>query len=107
MLDLVDLKVRSVKLQSGASETRIRLPRAAGMTIVRASAGAASLIIEVPTGVAARIRSRVTLGSSQIDESLFPRSAAGFESPDFGTAANRADIDLTGGVGSVTVVGTP
>ncbi len=107
MLDLADLPVRSVKIQSGASETRIRLPRAAGMTTVRASAGAASLTIEVPTGVAARIKSRMTIGSSQIDETRFPRSAAGFESPDYGTASNRADIDLSGGVGSVTVVGTP
>jgi hypothetical protein len=45
------------------------------------------------------------LGSSQVDERRFPRSAAGFESADYGTAANRADIDISGGVGSVRVVG--
>jgi hypothetical protein len=106
MLDLAELRVRSLKLQSGASETRIRLPRAAGMTTVHASAGAASLTIEVPAGVAARIRSRMAIGSSQVDESRFPRSAGGHESPDYGTAANRADIDLSGGVGSVRVIGT-
>jgi len=106
LLDFADLKVRSVKLQSGASETRMRLPRAAGMTSVRASAGAASLTIEVPTGVAARIRSRMAIGSSQVDERLFPRSASGYESPDYGTSANRVDIDLSGGVGSVRVTGT-
>jgi cell wall-active antibiotic response 4TMS protein YvqF len=106
MLDLADLRVRSVKLQSGASDTRMRLPRTAGMTLVKASAGAASLTIEVPTGVAARIRTNMALGSSRIDESRFPRSAAGYESPDFGTNANRADIDLSGGVGSITVTGT-
>jgi hypothetical protein len=104
-LDLLDLQVRSVELHTGASETHIRLPRAAGMTTVRAESGAASLVIEVPEGVAARIRSRMGLGSSQVDERRFPRSAAGFESADYGTAANRADIDISGGVGSVRVVG--
>ena len=106
MLDLAELRVRSVKLQSGASDTRMRLPRAAGTTVVRASAGAASLTIEVPAGVAARIRTSMALGSSRIDETRFPRSAAGYESADYGTAANRADIDLSGGVGSITVTGT-
>ena len=104
-LDLADLRVRRVEPHTGASETRVRLPRAAGATSVRAQTGVASLTIEVPDGVAARIRSRMGLGSSQIDETRFPRSASGYESPDFATATNRADIDLSGGVGSVRVVG--
>lgn len=103
-LDLTDLRVRSLDLQTGASETRIRLPRAAGATTVRAQTGAASLVIEVPDGVAVRIRSRMALGSSQIDERRFPRSEGGFASPDYATATNRADIDIQGGVGSVRVV---
>ncbi|HEY7133170.1 MAG TPA: DUF5668 domain-containing protein [Candidatus Limnocylindrales bacterium] len=105
LLDLADLQARNVKIQTGASETRIRLPRAAGMTNVQTNAGAASLTIEVPEGVAARIRTRIGLGSSDIDERRFPRSLNGYESPDFATAANKADIDIQGGVGSVRVVG--
>ncbi len=103
--DLSALRIRSIELHTGASETRIRLPRAAGATLVRAEAGAASLVIEVPTGVGARIRSRMAIGSTQVDETRFPRSASGFESPDYATAANRADLDLTGGVGSIRVIG--
>ena len=105
LLDLSDLRLRSLELHTGASETRVRLPRAAGATVVRVEAGAASLTIEVPTGVAARIRSRMGLGSTQIDETRFPRSAAGFESADYAAAANRVDIDISGGVGSVRVIG--
>jgi hypothetical protein len=105
LLDLADLQARNVKLRTGASETRIRLPRRAGMTNVQTNAGAASLTIEVPEGVAARIRTRIGLGSSDIDERRFPRSLNGYESPDFATAANKADIDIQGGVGSVRVVG--
>jgi hypothetical protein len=104
-LDLSALRVRSLELHIGASETRIRLPRAAGATVVRAETGAASLVIEVPSGVAARIQSRMAIGSSQIDETRFPRTASGHESSDYGTAANRADIDLRGGIGSTRVIG--
>lgn len=105
LIDARDLRLRSLELHTGASETRVLLPRAAGVTTVRAEAGAASLTIEVPAGVAARIRSRMALGSSQIDQARFPAVAGGFESPDYATAANRVDIDVSGGVGSVKVVG--
>ena len=104
LLDLSDLLLRSLELHTGASETRVRLPRAAGATAVRAEAGAASLTLEVPAGVAARIRSRMGLGSTQVDESRFARSAAGFESAGYAAAANRVDIDISGGVGSVRVI---
>jgi hypothetical protein len=63
------------------------------------------LTVEVPPGVAARIRTRMALGSSQVDESRFPRTADGFESADYATSANRVDLDLQGGVGSLKVVG--
>jgi len=105
VLDLGDLRVRTLELQTGASETRVVLPRAAGMTVVRAQSGAASLTLEVPSGVAARIRTRIALGSTQVDQARFPPSAGGYESPDYATAANRVDIDVQGGVGSLRVVG--
>ncbi|HEV8404117.1 MAG TPA: hypothetical protein VGQ31_13890 [Candidatus Limnocylindrales bacterium] len=105
VLDLGDLRLRRLDLQTGASETRVRLPRAAGETIVRAQAGAASLTIEVPTGVAARIRTRLALGSAHIDQTRFPPTAGGYESPDYATSSNRVDIDVGGGVGSFRIVG--
>ena len=105
VLDLSELKVRNLELRSGASETRVILPREAGSTTVRAESGAASLALEVPSGVSARIRSRMALGSSQIDETRFPRAGDGYESPDFSTATNRVEIDVRGGVGSVRVTG--
>ena len=104
-LDLGDLHLRSLDLRTGASETRVRLPGAAGATSVHAEAGAASLVFEVPLGVAARIRTRVALGSSQVDESRFPRIGDLYQSPDYATAVNRIDLDVQGGVGSVRVVG--
>jgi len=104
-LDLTELNVRRLEVHTGASDTRVRLPRAAGATTVKAEAGAASLTFEVPSGVAARIRSRIGLGSSQIDETRFPRSGDGYESADYAGAENRVEIDVSGGVGSVKIVG--
>jgi hypothetical protein len=104
-LDLAALRLRTLDLRTGASETRVRLPRAAGVTSVRVQAGAAAVTLEVPATVAARIRSRVGIGSTQVDQGRFPRTATGYESPDYATAANRVDIDLQGGVGSMRVVG--
>jgi hypothetical protein len=104
-IDARDLKLRSLEVHTGASNTHVLLPRAAGVTTVRAEAGAASLTFEVPLGVAARIRTKMALGSSQVDQARFPSTAGGFESPDYATAPNRIDIDVSGGVGSVKVVG--
>lgn len=105
VLDLRDLLVRGLELHTGASDIRVLLPRAAGMTTVRADSGAASLTFEVPSGVAARIRTRMAIASTQVDQARFPPTAGGYESPDFATAANRVEIDTQGGVGSVRVVG--
>jgi hypothetical protein len=105
-LDFAGLRLRRLELHTGASETRVRLPADAGLTEVRTESGAASLTIEVPAGVAARIKSRIALGSSQIDEARFPKFGDLYESPDYGSAENRVDIDAQGGVGSLRVIGT-
>jgi hypothetical protein len=102
-LDLSDLRVTRLRINTGASDTQVRLPRAAGETHVRADSGAASITLEVPPGVAARVRGRMALGSTQVDESRFPRSNGGWESPDYAAAANRVEIEIQGGVGAVRV----
>jgi hypothetical protein len=104
-LELGDLQLRSLKIGTGASDTRVALPRAAGETHVRAESGAASMTFEVPDGVAARIRSTMALGSSRIDETRFPRSGRGWETPGYDAAPNRVELDISGGVGSVAVRG--
>jgi hypothetical protein len=102
-VDLVDLLIRRLEIRSGASETRVRLPAAAGQTWVRTETGVASLVLEVPDGVAARVRTRMALGRTIVDEARFPRTLDGFSSPDFDAAPNRVEIDVQGGVGAVTV----
>jgi hypothetical protein len=95
--------LRSLRLQTGASETTITLPQGAGETRVRADAGAAQVTFRVPDGVAASIRSRVALGTTQVDTARFPRTGDRYESAGFASAPNRVEIDLQGGVGSFRV----
>jgi len=104
-LDLSTLRVAELRLRTGASDTSVTLPAAAGLTRVDAEGGAASIRFRVPDGVAARVRSSIALGSSDVDLARFPRNAAGngWESPDFATAANRVEIEVRGGIGSVSV----
>ena len=104
-LDLSTLRLAELRLRTGASDTSVTLPAAAGLTRVDAEGGAASIRFRVPDGVAARVRSSIALGSSDVDLVRFPRNAAGngWESPDFETAANRVEIEVRGGIGSVSV----
>ncbi len=101
---LTELRITELRVRTGASDTSISLPRAAGETRVDAQGGAAALRFRVPDGVAIRIRSQMALGSIDIDELRFPRDpAGGWVSPGYATAANRIELGLQGGLGSISV----
>jgi len=102
-IDLVELRVRLLEIRTGASETRVRLPARAGQSWVRTETGVSSLSIEVPPGVAARVRTRMALGRTDVDERRFPRTVDGFVSPDYDSNPNRIEIDVQGGVGAVSI----
>jgi len=102
-LDLGDLRVTDLALESGAADTRVRFPCAAGMTRAKVKSGAASVKLSVPEGVAARITATMALGSLDVDTRRFPRTGSGYASPDYDTAANKLDLSIESGVGAVTV----
>jgi len=102
--DLSGLLVTDLRVRTGAAETAITLPRSAGLTRVDAQGGMAALRFRVPDGVAASIRSQMALGSVDIDVARFPRDPqGGWSSPDFASAANRVELVLQGGLGSISV----
>jgi hypothetical protein len=102
-LDLADLQVRDLTIHTGASNTHVTLPAKAGYTRAHISSGAASIHVDVPLGVAARVHGTMGLGSLNVDASRFLRRNGGYESPDYEAAANRVELDIEGGVGSVDV----
>ena len=102
--DLTDLHVTEFVLETGASSTSSILPAGAGMTRVKIESGAASVSIRVPGGVAARVRAKAGLARVAVNETRFPRSGDICQSPGYDAAANKADIDVETGVGSVTIM---
>lgn len=102
--NLTDLKVVELNLDTGASTSEVSLPANAGNTIVNIHSGAASLKIHLPAAVAGRIRVKGGLTSINIDSNRFPRQEGDlYQSTDYSTAANRADITIDTGVGSVEI----
>jgi len=103
-LDLSDLKVVDLDIDTGASSTEVVLPANAGNTRVDIDTGASSLNVRIPTGVAARIRVKSGVASVNVDSNRFPRIEGGlYQSADYATAANRADVTINAGVGSIEV----
>jgi hypothetical protein len=102
-LDLSELRVSDLRLNTGASKTDLTLPANAGLTSVRVELGAASLDINVPQGVAARIRSEHGVAAIEINTSRFPYSNGIYESADYSSAQNKADIQIQAGAGRVAV----
>jgi hypothetical protein len=103
-LDLTDLKVVDLDIDTGASSTEVTLPANAGNTRVDIDSGASSLNIHIPSGVAARIRVKSGIASVNVDPTRFPRLDGDvYQSADYATATNRADITIDTGVGSVEI----
>jgi hypothetical protein len=102
-LDLRDLKVTDLRVNTGASKTDLTLPANAGLTNVRVELGAASLDMIVPQGVAARIRAEHGAAAIEIDTARFPHSNGIYESTDYSSAQNKADIMIQAGAGRVAV----
>jgi hypothetical protein len=102
-LDLSDLKVTDLKVETGASSTQITLPANVAYTKVKVGAGAASISIKVPENVAARIHVSSAIASKRIDTARFPANGNYYETSGYDTAANKAEIIIETGVGSVEV----
>lgn len=102
-LNLADLRVTDLRVKTGASATYLTLPASAGHTQTRIEAGAASVVVLVPDGVAARIHVQGALAGINVDKSRFPRMGKIYQSPDYDTAPNKADIEVEAGVGSIEI----
>jgi len=104
--DMTGVKLTFLGVDTGASSLRVKLPADAGQTLLSVESGAATIDIEVPAGVAARIRCEQGASTMKIDQVRFPllTTVGGiYQSPDYDSATNRAEINLEGGANSVTV----
>ena len=102
-LDLTDLLVKNISLQTGASSTNLKLPAAAGTTYLKVEAGAASIDIQVPESVAARVETSAGLASINVDQTRFPKQGGVYQSVDYEKAENKVDIRIETGVSSIQI----
>lgn len=102
VLDLRELSITDLKLETGASDTKVTLP-SRGRLNADFDLGAASLDVIVPEGVSARIRASIGAASLDVDQARFPRVGAVYKSPDFETAANAVDITIDAGAAGIKV----
>jgi hypothetical protein len=103
-LDLSALQIARLDLQTGISNTHIRLPQAAGLTQVTVKGGIANIAFEVPTGVAADIQLSAPLSGGSVDETRFRSLGHGhYRSANYDTAANRVELDAQVGMANITV----
>jgi len=101
-LDLTQLLVNSLELKTGASSTVIYCPER-GHTRASVDAGAASVEFHIPVIAAGRITTDTGIAEVDIDTRRFMPSSGGYESPDYGTAVNRVDLHIHGGLASFKV----
>jgi hypothetical protein len=102
-LDLKDVLASHVKLNTGASNSNVTMP-ARGASILDVEAGAASIYIRVPENTPARIRVKEGVTAMNVDATRFPRLDSGmYQSPNFDTSADRVEINIEAGLGSITV----
>lgn len=102
-LDLRDVLASHIELNTGASSSTVTVP-GRGVSLLDIEAGAASVSVRVPEATAARIRVEEGVTSVSVDTHRFPRLDSGFyQSAGYDTAADRADINIEAGLGSVSV----
>ncbi|HXF84221.1 MAG TPA: DUF5668 domain-containing protein [Anaerolineales bacterium] len=102
-MDLREVQAAHITLKTSASKTDVILP-ARGASLLDLEAGTASINIRVPEGTAARIRFKEGLNSLNVDTNRFPPlDAEIYQSPDFDSAVNRAEINIQAGMASISI----
>ena len=100
--DLAALKVTLLSIDAGLGNIDVTTPKT-GNTSVRINGGVGSVSITIPDGVAASIRVNGGLGGTRVNESRFPKFGDVYQSTDYAAAANKIDIQIDGGVGSISI----
>lgn len=104
-VDLREMQIKRLKLETGASNTIVTLPAAAGETEVQVTGGTAAVKLYIPEGVEARIHTSTGLMGVNINPSRFLKTADGqYESAAYASAANRVDIKVDMGLGSIEII---
>ncbi len=103
-LDLSELQVTYLKLEAGASRVTLTAPARVTNALFDIEAGAASLDVRIPEGVAARIHLDQGISSFTIDPQRFPLLHPGvYQSVDYERAPYRVELHMEAGISAVNI----
>ncbi|MBC7234713.1 MAG: hypothetical protein H5T69_02645 [Chloroflexi bacterium] len=102
-LDLEEMQLVEGVFKIGVGSAQMTLPGRAGFSRVLIESGMASVMVQVPAGVAARIRPQGGCATIIVDERRFPRAGSLYCSPDYESAENKVDLILKAGISIVDI----
>ncbi len=94
----------SVTVKSGGGNVTVEIGSGTtGSSAINAGSGAGNVTLRIPSGIAARIQATTGMGKVVVDPRFSKIDAKTYQSPDYNTAANKAEITLSSGAGNVVV----
>ncbi len=104
-VDARALRLQSFDLRGGASQLRIALPRPEGAVRIAVSGGMSSVELERPAGVAMILELRGGVNQAILDGRAHRASGhLSLHTPGAGQAADRYEVELSGGISKVEVI---
>jgi hypothetical protein len=100
-IDLTSLKLSRLGLDVGVGQTQVVLS-GEGSYRATINGGVGSLVVEIPQGTEARIRLNTGVGAVKVDD-RFIHEGKYYTSEGYERAKEKLDIDISGGVGSITI----
>jgi hypothetical protein len=100
-LDLARLQIADLDVNIGVGQTTLTLPQQ-GQVRARINGGVGETVVIIPAGMAARIEATTGLGQVQVIGN-YQREGKVYTTAGYDSAANRVDLAVSGGVGSITV----
>jgi len=102
IIDLSDMKITELKVKTGANDLRMTMPLD-GRLNADFEIGAASTVLVIPDGVAARIHATLGAAELSVDTNRFPRNGSFYESPNYETSPNAVNIKISAGAASIKI----
>ncbi len=101
-LTLLGMNLSSLNVSIGVGQTTITLP-AQGKFQGEISGGIGGTVIRIPDGMVARIHLSTGIGSTDVPAG-YTRQGETYVSPDYEAASNRADLNVSGAIGKITIL---
>lgn len=102
-LDLRHLQLKDLRVKAGVGQMEIYFPSEGADMVADIDGGVGELTLRIPESVAARIVVDGGLGSVKVAQRFERMGDHSYQTPGYGTAANRLDVRVDAGIGELRV----